>query len=147
LLGSGSVLLFSRLLEGKYGFTRVIPSSLRTASLIAALSNQNSAARDNYYRLRQVDFDGQYSFSNAAIGRMATGKAICAYPSPLREFLQLTGPYSPEQTLKIRNVFWQVVYRGLLGDGRVSLVDQSPGVYTLEVEGHEPTKVIKVGGR
>ncbi|MGK0334910.1 MAG: hypothetical protein ACI974_001735, partial [Paraglaciecola sp.] len=67
-----------------------------------------------YYRLRQVDFDGQYSFSNAAIGRMATGKAICAYPSPLREFLQLTGPYSPEQTLKIRNVFWQVIYRGCL---------------------------------
>ena len=51
----------------------------------------------NYYRLRQVDFDGQFSFS--PVRRVAVGQAAGAlslFPSPADDFLQIQLAEIPE---------------------------------------------------
>jgi hypothetical protein len=78
---------------------------------------------------------------------MTAGESLRVFPNPAREFLQITGPLIHEQSVKIRNLFGQVIYLGQVADGKINLTGQSPGLYSLEVEQHAPIKIIIAGNR
>ncbi|MEL6593021.1 MAG: PA14 domain-containing protein, partial [Bacteroidota bacterium] len=109
-----------------------------------------------YYRLRQVDFDGQFSFSSVVLASMEAGEIpleISAYPNPL-DGPELTIRYSGSDQntslqLSVVNALGKVLYESTLSTAqdqelRIS-VDQWPaGYYYLRLEGTDQQKVFKV---
>ncbi|MEO1518573.1 MAG: T9SS type A sorting domain-containing protein [Bacteroidota bacterium] len=55
----------------------------------------------NYYRLRQVDFDGTASYSAVEIANLKEGKEFRIYPTLTKEFLQLEMPGLDRQEVRI----------------------------------------------
>ncbi|MCB0521907.1 MAG: T9SS type A sorting domain-containing protein [Lewinellaceae bacterium] len=55
----------------------------------------------NYYRLRQIDFDGQYSFSKTIIVRVGDGVGIQFYPNPSSGFIFLKTPEDEDVAIEI----------------------------------------------
>jgi Secretion system C-terminal sorting domain len=49
-----------------------------------------------YYRIRQVDNDGKYKFSNTAKVNLAKNKLVKLYPNPASSFIQLTNVNAAE---------------------------------------------------
>ncbi|MEL6805702.1 MAG: T9SS type A sorting domain-containing protein, partial [Bacteroidota bacterium] len=109
-----------------------------------------------YYRLRQVDFDGQFSFSSVVLASMEAGEIpleISAYPNPL-DGPELTIRYSGSDQntslqLSVVNALGKVLYESTLSttqdqELRIS-VDQWPaGYYFLRLEGTDQQRVFKV---
>ncbi|MFD1630403.1 discoidin domain-containing protein [Pseudopedobacter beijingensis] len=57
-------------------------------------NDKNPVTGNNYYRLKQVDLDGKYEYSNIrAINFLLPVKAIRIYPNPVNQFLHIDGEY------------------------------------------------------
>ena len=94
-------------------------------------------AGQGYYRLRQVDYDGQYEYSPVASVRLGQPGPFAVFPNPARERLQLrfaaTPP--PDARLRLRNARGQTL-REWPADtrGGLSLQGVWPGAYVLQLE-------------
>ena len=60
-------------------------------------------ARANYYRLRQVDFDGQFSYSPIVSVMVGEAGGVRLYPSPVQDLLHVQTDAAPEETTQ-----WQI---------------------------------------
>ena len=97
----------------------------------------------NYYRLRQVDLDGQAAFSPAVQMRFGQSNLLSVSPNPVRNgaaWLRL--PDSTEETLALR-LFdargvllrtWAVERNAQQGAFPLDLAGQSSGVYFVAAE-------------
>jgi hypothetical protein len=86
----------------------------------------------SYYRLRQVDTNGQFSFSPVVV--VAVGKELAFYPNPVRTELQVVAPEA-EATYRVLNTIGNVALAGKTSTGIATLnVASLPaGLYHLEV--------------
>ena len=111
----------------------------RRAAAGASSARRDYNARDprlltgtRYYRLRQVDLDGQANYSPvvAVTGRDA---GLALYPDPTGDQLQVSGPAGPGQ-LTLYDLAGRVVARFALesGPAEVDLRGLPPGLYTVE---------------
>ena len=111
----------------------------RRAAAGASSARRDYDARDprlltgtRYYRLRQVDLDGQTSYSPvvAVTGRDA---GLALYPDPTSDRLQVSGPAGPGRLI-LYDLAGRVVARFALGAGpaNVDLGRLPPGLYTVE---------------
>jgi hypothetical protein len=95
----------------------------------------------NYYRLKQVDFDGSFEYSNV-VSIQAEGKAggMNVFPNPAFEYVELGLPAAWQESrqieLTLRDVSGRVLrqWRYALLDGPLQLPvhDLAPGYYLLE---------------
>lgn len=91
------------------------------------------------YRLKQIDFDGLYSFSRQVEVDMRDQlNHLEIYPNPVKgESLTIHIPGESDRKLMvtIRNILGQVVQQALVisGENRLSTKGLVPGIYTLEV--------------
>ena len=110
---------------------------------------------DNYYRLRQVDFDGTTTYSeirHVFLERSIAPKDISVYPNPTDSWLQVdfTQPIEQEAYLELYNLAGQVVQSYELGVGTVqqelNVVDLPRGAYLLRIQmdGQHSTQKIVV---
>ncbi|WBO82769.1 T9SS type A sorting domain-containing protein [Hymenobacter yonginensis] len=85
-----------------------------------------------YYRLRQVDTNGQASFS--PVVAVAAGKELALYPNPAHTELQVVAP-APEATYRVLSTIGAVLLEGRTSTGSAALnVASLPaGLYHLEV--------------
>ncbi|AII53312.1 T9SS type A sorting domain-containing protein [Hymenobacter sp. APR13] len=85
-----------------------------------------------YYRLRQVDTNGQASFS--PVVAVAAGKELALYPNPAHTELQVVAP-APEATYRVLSTIGAVLLEGRTSTGSATLnVASLPaGLYHLEV--------------
>jgi hypothetical protein len=85
-----------------------------------------------YYRLRQVDTNGQASFS--PVVAVAAGKELALYPNPAHTELQVVAP-APEATYRVLSTIGAVLLEGRTSTGNATLnVASLPaGLYHLEV--------------
>lgn len=86
----------------------------------------------SYYRLRQVDTNGEASFS--PVVAVAAGKELALYPNPARTELQVVAP-AAQATYRILSTIGTVVLEGKMATGTATLnVASLPaGLYHLEV--------------
>ncbi len=66
-------------------------------------TDESPAPGTNYYRLRQVDTDGRFSFSPVVSARVGAGKYIQLFPQPATEFL-----YVRRDQPSAGNIAWEI---------------------------------------
>ncbi len=81
---------------------------------------------NNYYRLKQIDFDGSFSFSNIEIVRVYNG-TLGIYPNPVRDVLNISFDEFEvgEVEFAIFNIHGQEVHR--------QVVDIQDGLHIIEL--------------
>lgn len=99
----------------------------------------------NYYRIKQVDFDGKFSYSETILvdwGINATYPILKIFPNPAKEtiHLQTNIQFTGKEELIIYNTVGRVVKSLLLDQGQnnqvqININDLGTGVYYLKLNG------------
>ena len=96
----------------------------------------------NYYLIKQVDYDGQYSYSNIATVRYNADSSINIYPNPTTSEVTVNVPSAT--TLLIINVYGKLFSQQDMSEGRntINLVELPSGI-PIFVVGDQRFKVLK----
>lgn len=90
----------------------------------------------NYYRLKQIDFDGQFNYSPVITVEVRETPEIGLdfYPNPVVNEIKINNmDNSVETEVSISSVTGKVIWKGLLENGRVNTEYLQPGTYILTV--------------
>lgn len=94
----------------------------------------------NYYRLKQMDFNGNFEFSNVISVDFNRLKEITAYPNPVNDQLIIKAQLSKEVDIQIYNTLGQSVYQNtqfLNSQLGLDLSDLKTGTYYLNIDNAE----------
>ena len=67
-----------------------------------------------YYRLKQTDFDGQYTYSDIVLINYKPEYEFSVFPNPSMGTISLTMPADMDVTIKITNIIGQTIYKELM---------------------------------
>jgi hypothetical protein len=94
----------------------------------------------NYYRLKQVDFDGIYEYSDVvSVDYDSTVRSLTISPNPVTNWTELNieKSFNTDMDFKIYNAMGQVMFSGTLLQDQLKksldLSELSPGTYTLKM--------------
>ena len=77
-----------------------------------------------YYRLKQTDFDGQYTYSDIVLINYKPEYEFSVFPNPSMGIISLTMPADMDVTIKIINKIGQTVYKELMSpDNNIITID------------------------
>jgi hypothetical protein len=98
-------------------------------------TDQSPAAGNNYYRLKQLDIDGQYDYSPVRLVSFGSSNIIQVYPTLAKENSQLfVGGISPEKvSIELFDNKGSVVYKTKLYSNSFMLPHLLPGVYYVKL--------------
>lgn len=94
------------------------------------ITDESPAAGMSYYRLKQNDFDGQYTYSKTVSVLIKDKNPLAVYPNPVKELLYIGG-WEPQQEIKILTPSGQVVFSAF--DMPVNVENLPRGIYYLTV--------------
>lgn len=96
----------------------------------------------NYYRIKQVDYDGKYSYSNIANVRYDGDSNIIIYPNPTSSEVTITT--TEQTTLQIMDVNGRLLNKQDISEGQNTInLSQLPTVILIFVVGNQRYKVLK----
>lgn len=84
---------------------------------------------ENYYRLKQIDFDGKFDFSDIVTVKITEGvEDFSFYPNPFRDELNLKvkAPLNDGSYLQIMNIYGQLI-------NRIDLPENSESNFTIDL--------------
>ncbi|HRH38591.1 MAG TPA: T9SS type A sorting domain-containing protein, partial [Flavobacteriales bacterium] len=93
----------------------------------------------NYYRLRQVDFDGTFTMSNVRAVDMQGASDIVLWPNPVHDHVQFMG--AGNVPVRILDSAGRIVAQGWSAQP-LDLTDLSDGTYVAQVQYGESRKTI-----
>lgn len=101
----------------------------------------------SYYRLKQIDLDGTYTFSKTISVRFERGIKISVYPNPVTDLLRIESdePLNSFEVFNQGGIRLQSIAKPIntgLNSHVVDLSSSPPGVYLLKVNG-QTFKVVK----
>ncbi len=85
----------------------------------------------NYYRLRQVDYDGRYNFSKTKSVYILTDGQVAAYPNPMQQVLHIVGEgftKDEEAVIEIHDALGKLVFSQIMAIQRQSFLLDVPEV-------------------
>ena len=130
---------------GSIGFVEGSGSSHEERSY--SFKDENFHA-DAYYRLRQIDFDGQEELSKLIFLKKEKGTAFHLYPNPAAGWLTIAGlPEDETATLTITDASGQAVLiksAASLTDPDIDVSGLQPGIYFIEIQTAGDRKVFRV---
>ncbi len=102
----------------------------------------NVPYRDNIYRLKQVDFDGQYEYSNSITVSNCWDVNVSVFPNPTQDYIQINYPAISEGSAKIKlyNTLGKKILEQnediIVGENsfRINFPHLVKGVYNLEIQ-------------
>ena len=89
----------------------------------------------NYYRLKQVDFDGSYTFSEIISIEFRKHSSVSIYPNPVKDVLTVSGADKLNYNAEIYDLNGRIIKNGILNSENTSL-DMTgilQGVYLLRI--------------
>jgi hypothetical protein len=99
----------------------------------------------SYYRLKQTDFDGSFSYSNIESVNFKSDIEFNVYPNPVKEVLNIKVSSSNNYETKVISSTGQLVYQG--NNNLIETKNWANGIYqVIVVDGNEilfKTKIIK----
>jgi hypothetical protein len=122
------------------------------------IHEQPSITATNYYRIKQVDFDGKFSYSNIASLNVESGIAITGetqnlvvFPVPAQQEITVQGIISERFNFSIQSAFGTEVLSGngysTEGTSTIDISKLQSGVYILMISSQEgliqKVKIIK----
>jgi hypothetical protein len=91
----------------------------------------------SYYRLKQTDFDGSFTYSPTVVIRTTSDHAFTIYPNPANHVLHITNPQGDELNFSFVNNLGQQVYLPYTQEGNTTtfhLYSLSRGMYMLRIQ-------------
>ena len=101
--------------------------------------SDKSPEKFNYYRLNQIDFDGNNKYSNVVFIKLKTDNKICVFPTPANNFLNISGINS-NTNYYIYDKLGIVIRYGKTS-GKINISNLVSGIYYIKT-GKE-AKVVK----
>ena len=101
----------------------------------------------NYYRLKTIDLDGTFEYSDIQAVKMEVSGAVSVFPNPIQnQQLQLVSTYTNPQQYHFYDTRGTMILSGQVSTGSQSvwLPDLQPGLYILKVSGIGVEQNIKV---
>lgn len=108
-----------------------------------------SSSKQNYYRLKQTDIDGKYSYSRPIYVRCGVGDEEetnpYLFPNPNNGIFHILFT-NPNQSIAVYDIYQRLVYKGRAGDGRTSidLQDEPNGLYFISIVGENQEHQLKI---
>lgn len=102
--------------------------------------DQNPAAGENYYRLKQVDYDGDFSYSTIISVSFKEEGKWKIYPTIFSSFINVeyTGEQIPKATILVHDLYGRLVYQNPWERDQMKhelMLDHLPaGMYSLQVK-------------
>ncbi len=104
-------------------------------------TDKEMAQQSNYYRLKQIDVDGQHKFSNIVLLKTAIADEVKVLSNPFNNFLdlQLGKAFQAKATLRLLDMNGKVVYQTVLQQSPARLrlplsnLSIAKGIYTLQM--------------
>jgi hypothetical protein len=90
----------------------------------------------NFYRIRQVDFDGRFAWSNTVLVTFGEGLGVELFPNPARDQVQVRYTGASAVTLAVQNSLGQLVMRReVSGNLVLETGGLARGMYLVTVQG------------
>lgn len=103
-------------------------------------TDYNFSGRMVYYRLRQVDLDGKYVYSNALLVRTSNIAQVSVLPNPFEQELTILNNHKGAIDISISDVLGRTLFHTNSFNTEEKLVIQpelSPGVYVITIKTDE----------
>ena len=100
---------------------------------------------NNYYRLKQVDIDGSYKYSQIAVVTIDTkGNQLVLYPNPAKNSISLSGiELSEIQEIQIYNQLGQLVKTVNTSFNTINTSSLNQGIYNMVIKTQKEEIVTK----
>ena len=95
---------------------------------------------ENYYRLKQVDFDGQFEYSQVV--RTEQKQALRLYPNPTNGLVEMSSNFKDVRYVKVTNMTGKTVEIVYPNDTCLDLSHLIPGQYQISIHYHNGSALL-----
>ena len=89
---------------------------------------------DNYYRLKQVDFDGQFEYSKSIVIRQNSKDKVSVFPNPSNGIFTISGlSDEEEEPITLMNSVGQIIAVAVQPNGQLDLSAYPSGIYYIDI--------------
>ncbi|MGG7661757.1 DUF6923 family protein [Dyadobacter sp. BHUBP1] len=122
----------------KIGFLPSLSSETVSSSrLDYHFADPNPLRRRSYYRLRMVDVDGKYTYSQIRVMASENSAMIYTYPNPAADELTING-LNGSEVIKVLDIFGRTLIEGRNSDGKnktvLNIRPLPNGVYLIKTQ-------------
>jgi hypothetical protein len=105
----------------------------------------SSYSNYKYFKLKQTDFDGKYTYSKIVYANCDDANSIDYYPNPFDDVLTIQLKHRDEALFTIYDNLGQLVYSGKLTKdaNQIDLNSLAAGIYYLQLDSQKTYKLIK----
>lgn len=102
-------------------------------------TDENPLPGISYYRLKQIDYDGQFTFSPVIANKSAQREQVVVYPNPTRDLLYVKNVQSNLQSAQLIGPSGQATTVPVVQSGpqrwQMNLTSLPSGIYFLNIDG------------
>lgn len=90
---------------------------------------------NSFYRLKQIDLDGKFEYSQIKSVKIKSAEAIKVYPNPTSDFITIeTSSFSKIKSIELLDARGSIIYMGSTPQNKIDLSGKASGVYFLKIE-------------
>ncbi|WP_020567130.1 lamin tail domain-containing protein [Neolewinella persica] len=105
-------------------------------------SDDNPLNGDNFYRLRQLDFTGNFSLHGPVMAAFTTDEFL-VFPNPAATEIRFGGTFSTADRISLHDANGRLLKQVTPGADRAGLADLKRGVYLVRVANDRGTEIIR----